>query len=207
MQLIKTYWSKYKKSISSAIPQIPLNINHANETTIYHIDKITNLIVNSLKSATPIRHVKNTPQKLSKHITDIIKIRNSTKRIWIKVITILKPGKIANCPDSYRPISLLNSQSKVFEKLVKNLLNQHLEESNLLPDEQYGFRAQRSCLHPLQKLSNYIMTNLKNKNSVGLVTLDVQSAFDTVWHEGLLHKMMTHLFPNNLVKLMESLYW
>lgn len=41
---------------------------------------------------------------------------------------------------NYRPISLLNVFSKIFEKTIKTRLLNYLEENNLLPTSQFGFR-------------------------------------------------------------------
>jgi hypothetical protein len=45
---------------------------------------------------------------------------------------------------SYRPISLLASFSKVFEKLIYNRLLEHMNINNTLGTEQYGFRNNTS---------------------------------------------------------------
>jgi hypothetical protein len=55
---------------------------------------------------------------------------------------IPKPGKSPNDYKSYRPISLLNITGKIFERILTNQLNLLLESHNLLPPEQFGFRAQ-----------------------------------------------------------------
>lgn len=57
-----------------------------------------------------------------------------------KVVPILKAGKQATDPNSYRPISLLNAVGKLFEKIVYIRLIKHIEEKSLLPNFQFGFR-------------------------------------------------------------------
>ena len=39
---------------------------------------------------------------------------------------------------------------------------------------------------------------------MGLLSVDLQSAFDSVWHDGLLHKMLRYSFPTYLIKLIKS---
>jgi hypothetical protein len=45
---------------------------------------------------------------------------------------------------NFRPISLLTSFPKVFEKIIYERLLQHIEVNNILGDEQFGFRPATS---------------------------------------------------------------
>jgi hypothetical protein len=51
---------------------------------------------------------------------------------------ILKNGDKCE-PSNYRPISLLLSFSKVFERLIYNRLFEHININNILDNNQYGF--------------------------------------------------------------------
>jgi hypothetical protein len=121
-----------------------------------------------------------------------------------RVITILKPNKPYENPNSYRPISLLNGISKIFEKIIKRKMCHFISEAGLFPDEQFGFRNEHSTTHPLFRIKKFVKNNLKRQNSVGMVALDINSAFDSVWHEGLLHKMKQVNFPIYLIKIVQS---
>jgi hypothetical protein len=61
-----------------------------------------------------------------------------------KVITLLKPGKEPKFPQNLRPISLLSTTGKLFEKVILNAVQNHNEESSLLNASQFGFRARHS---------------------------------------------------------------
>ena len=54
----------------------------------------------------------------------------------------------------YRPVSLLSVVSKLFEKLVNNRINDHLEKCDLFSDFQYGFRSSRSTADLLTVVSD-----------------------------------------------------
>lgn len=120
------------------------------------------------------------------------------------VIAIPKPNKNLSDPSSYRPISLLSSISKIFERLVLNRLNSHIEANNIIPAEQFGFRTGHSTVHQLCRVTRNIQLNLDNRTSTGMVLLDTEKAFDTVWHNGLIFKMIHLNFPAYLIQLCAS---
>ena len=58
---------------------------------------------------------------------------------------IYKSGKVPRSPGSYRPVSILPALSKILETVVKESLQKWLDDHNLLPDSQSGFRPNRSA--------------------------------------------------------------
>lgn len=66
------------------------------------------------------------------------------------IITLLKPDKDPTLPDSYRPLSLINLDAKIYAKLLANKL-QPLLPTIILPD-QSGFVPGRSTAHNLRTL-------------------------------------------------------
>ena len=57
-----------------------------------------------------------------------------------QIIMIAKPGKNPEDIESYWPISLLPILSKILEKILLQRLTPIIEESNLIPSHQFGFR-------------------------------------------------------------------
>ena len=121
-----------------------------------------------------------------------------------KVIPIPKPKKDLTLASNYRPISLLNSLSKVLEKLILTRLKAHISARNILPNEQFGFRPAHSTNHQLLRVCQFIKASLQKKHSTGMITFDIEKAFDSVWHKGLLHKMSLLKFPLYLTKIIQS---
>ncbi|GFU55340.1 RNA-directed DNA polymerase from mobile element jockey [Trichonephila clavipes] len=120
------------------------------------------------------------------------------------VIPILKPGKDPTLPDSFRPISLLPVLSKITEKIIQKRLCQHLNDNDILIPQQHGFRAGLSTSHQLLRVVEYIKTGFRDRKSTGAVFLDIQKAFDRVWHVGLLYKLIKINTPPHLIKLISS---
>jgi hypothetical protein len=125
---------------------------------------------------------------------------------WKKanVIPIKKPGKDPSSVASYRPISLLSSLSKLLEKVILKRLLSFADSNNIIPKEQHGFRSRYSTTNQLMRITNYIKSKLNEKFSTGMILLDVEKAFDRVWHEGLIYKMLKLRFPLYLTKIVSS---
>ena len=121
-----------------------------------------------------------------------------------KVCAIPKPGKDHSDPSSYRPISLLCSMSKILERILLVRINKFLNEHEILPPEQHGFKAKFSTTHQLHNLISQAKGKLGEKASTGIVMLDVEKAFDRVWHDGLLAKMIDLQFPAYIIKMVKS---
>ena len=60
-----------------------------------------------------------------------------------KVIPLFKKSD-SSLLVNYRPISLLSTISKIFEKVIHDQLYEYFDKYNLLAEQQYGFRKQHS---------------------------------------------------------------
>lgn len=117
---------------------------------------------------------------------------------------ILKPGKPPSQVSSYHLISLISCIGKLFERLILNRMKVIIEDNQIFIPEQYGFVAGKSCTHQLFRTTRFIKQQLRLRRSVGMLCLDLKSAFDVVWHDGLVHKLKKFNFPLSLVKLIKS---
>ncbi|GFY00859.1 RNA-directed DNA polymerase from mobile element jockey [Trichonephila clavipes] len=120
------------------------------------------------------------------------------------LIPILKPGKNPKLADFHRPISLLPILSKLAEKITSTKLNDFLERENILTPEQHGFRPRLSTSHQLLRVVEYIKDGIDRNQYAAAVFLDIQKAFDIVWHTGLLFKLITYKIPPPLILLLKS---
>lgn len=120
-----------------------------------------------------------------------------------QILMIHKVGKPANEVTSYRPISLLPILSKAFEKLLLRRILPILENTNVIPTHQFGFRQQHSTIEQVHRVVEKIRKSLEEKEYCSSAFLDIQQAFDRVWHKGLLCKIRTNL-PHSYFLLFES---
>ena len=105
-----------------------------------------------------------------------------------RVTPIYKDGSKSDV-SNYRPISLLSSMSKIYEKLMHTRILNFLESNNSLFDMQYGFRPGRSCEHALLNAQNRLLESLNNRQISVLLLCDFSKAFDMVDHAVLLKKL------------------
>ena len=127
-------------------------------------------------------------------------------QIWREaiMIPILKKGKDPKQASSYRPISLTSCVVKTMERIVNERLRWHLETTNLLASEQAGFRQFRSTEDQATYLSQEIEEAFQEQKLVFAAWIDLQKAFDKVWTEGLLVKLLRNGVAGNMFPWIKS---
>ena len=102
-----------------------------------------------------------------------------------KVIPLYKSGE-KNLFNNYRPVSLLPQFSKILEKLFNVRLEGFIDKCNILSENQYGFRKNRSTNMALLDMMEKITDPLNCKKSTIATFVDLSKAFDTIDHTILL---------------------
>lgn len=120
------------------------------------------------------------------------------------IVPISKPGKNAAFTDSYRPISLLPTLSKIFEKIILRRLNKHLNLTKSIPIEQFGFTEKISTQHQLLRITEYIYTAFQKKQHTIAIFIDITKAFDRVWHQALRYKLIKIGTPHYIISIINS---
>ena len=161
-------------------------LKHLNTKKANGHDRISNKIISYiLPSLTPILHP----------LYNILLYRGNYPMIWKRAMGLitLKPNNMG----SFRPISLLCNLGKVLEAIVTTRLYSWAESTNLLPPEQSGFRKKRSVNDRLFQLTQIVAQQFARRRTqnVGTIFLDVEKAFDRVWHNGLRYKLLNLNLP------------
>ena len=105
-----------------------------------------------------------------------------------KIIPVFKTGDKL-LMSNYRPISILSSFSKIFEKCIHKRLFSFFDKQKVLSPNQYGFRPGFNTTHAITDIVTTAYENMCNNHYTGLIFLDLKKAFGTVNHNVLLSKL------------------
>ena len=141
---------------------------------------------------------------LCKFLSSCMK-RCKIPKIWRKatVIALPKPNKPKDDPKSYRPISLLCIPYKLLERLIHSRINPIIDPQ--LPHEQAGFRRGRSTVDQVTLLTQDIEDCFEGNQKAGVVLVDLTAAYDTVWHRGLIYKLLKLIPDRRMVSFIVQL--
>ena len=91
--------------------------------------------------------------------------------------------------DNYRPISLLTSISKLYEKVVFSQLYDYFRNNDLFYDSQYGFLKNHSTEYAAMELTDKVLKDIDERNISLAIFMDLSKAFDTLDHSILINKL------------------
>ena len=159
-----------------------------------------------MASTTLIKKIKN---EISKSLALIINqcIQKGIfphKLKLAKVIPIFKSGD-ETLFNNYRPISILPSLSKIFERVIFNQIHDYFNTHNLYYNSnQYGFRKDHSTELAALEIIDRITQHLDKGATPINIYLDLSKAFDTLDHNILLHKLKHYGIQDNALDLFRS---
>lgn len=118
-----------------------------------------------------------------------------------KLCPIHKKGDRAAI-ENYRPISLVNNFSKVFEQLLFDRISAFFQLQ--IVDHQHGFMKGRSTVTNLFCFTQFVSTTLDERAQCDTIYTDFSKAFDQLDHGILLSKLRSSGFSTNLVRMLRS---
>ena len=153
-----------------------------------------------------IKQLGPTAKKVILHMYNAIWRGEPIPQAWrtAVIIPIHKEGKDPELTGSYRPISLTDCLGKILEKMIADRLSAYMEEKELFNECQAGFRQERCTGDQVWKLVQTATDKMQSRRDGGLATLvtffDFERAYDKVWREGLIAKMIKLKVPYSFIK-------
>jgi len=176
--------SKLAKSFT--MKEIKTSIKRCKNRKAAGIDKIQGEVIKQLP--------KEALVKLQDIFNQIVRTGHYPKS-WKEgiIIMIHKKKKPKDEPKSYRPICITSQLGKVFERVITARLILYLETNGKLHKCQAGYRRGKSTVDQLVRLVSSIEEGFhldqKNRKMTAALFLDMEKAFDSIWHNGLIYKL------------------
>lgn len=180
----------YHNHNSNYLPNFNFNKITEFDYEVFKVQEITDIITKN-KNTSPGQN--KVPNKFLKLLSDnsLIKLTYLMNLVmkeqiypdsWkqIKVVPILKPDKKPDVITSYRPIALINSLTKIFNKLIKNRLDKHIDDHKILPVLSFAYQKYKSTHQCVAFILTEIQNNTSNNYLTFVIVTDISKAFDDV---------------------------
>jgi len=227
--LISNSFNKYFTEIG---PKLAGNITNTTNKTYIDFLKPTCSLNFEFKPVTPeiVGNVIDGLKPKHSHAKDKLssKLLKSIKNDIVEPLTIIINQSISNSiyPDAlklakvvpvykkdenyvfenYRPISILPSISKIFEKVMHEQIYNFFNSNNIFLNTQYGFRKHHSTEYAALEFMDNVIHSMDCGEVPISVFLDMSKAFDTIDHEILLNKLQYYGFNSRAIELMTSYF-
>ncbi len=120
-------------------------------------------------------------------------------------VVIPKPGKPSySTPQAFRPIVLLNTIGKLFEKMIANRFQFDMIALDLVHPNQFGGVRQRSTEDAGAYLTHLVRAGWARKLKTSVIAFDIAQFFPSLNHEFLLAVMEQQGFPVEILCFFRS---
>jgi len=107
---------------------------------------------------------------------------------------------------NYRGITLISICAKLFSDILRIRLENWFRERKTLHAEQAGFQAKRNMMENVLILTDCIRSFKQRRRALYVCFLDIRKAFDTVWRDGLLFKLLCNGVKGKFWRIIKNYY-
>ncbi|MES9993748.1 MAG: reverse transcriptase family protein [Candidatus Thiodiazotropha sp.] len=122
------------------------------------------------------------------------------------IVPIFKSGSRAD-PTNYRGIAINSVLGKVFSIILKNRLESFVRDNNLIDDTQIGFKSNCRTSDHMFILKTLIDKYIKKlKAPLYVCFVDFKKAYDSVWRQALMYKLLMQNVQGMFFNILRSMY-